>query len=69
MTKSEARAILACQKAVYKALDICENKLTGDELAYAQSYWMAHIRQSFDGHSYGGAPVVRAGRILGDDQE
>ncbi len=63
MTKREARAILAFQRRINTACDAVEGALTGNELASAQSYWLAHIRASANGTCYGSAPIVRAEEI------
>jgi hypothetical protein len=57
MTKTEARAILACRKAVLKALETCSKQLKGEELQTMQAYWGSHIRISIEGRAYGGAPI------------
>jgi hypothetical protein len=64
MTKTEARAILACQKALGKALKICEGKLKGDELQYAQQYWMGQIYVIIGGFYYGSMPIESALAVL-----
>lgn len=60
MTDKEAKAILLCRKRVEAALNACEAKLGEEELQYAQSYWMSHIRDSMNGRVYGSAPVAKA---------
>jgi len=67
MTKREARAILACQKTIEKALDVCLEKLGNDESDYATSYWMAHIRDSIGGSAYGSMPIGAAHDLINPD--
>ena len=66
MTKKEARAIVACRNKIIAALDACYLKLSIEQSQYADNYWMAHIRQSLDGHSYGSAPTGEAEELLED---
>jgi hypothetical protein len=64
MTHTEAAAILDCRRKIQAALARCRKSLKGDELIYADNYWMAHIRQSISGGSYGSAPIARAEKVL-----
>ena len=64
MTKTEARAVLTFQAAVREACSALENRLTGQELEYAQRYYLTHVRGCVDGHSYGGAPINAAETLL-----
>jgi hypothetical protein len=64
MTKAEARALLRCRKAVEKALSQCEEKLSGDQLTFAQNYWMAHIHSSIASFGHG-----CAGRVMATAEE
>jgi len=65
MTKKTARAILACQASIQKAIDVCLPKLTDDERDYATSYWAAHIQDSIGGRAYGAMPIGLAQDTLG----
>ncbi len=60
MTKTEARAILDFKAKIEAACKALEKKLPSTMIDYATSYYLAHIRQSVDGHSYGSAPIARA---------
>lgn len=66
MTKKEAHAIVACRDKIMAALDMCYTKLSDSQQQYADNYWMAHIRQSLDGYSYGSAPTGEAEDRLED---
>ena len=64
MTKTEAKAYLAMQAKVHKAIDACLAKLSQRERDWAESYWAAHVRSSVDGAAYGSAPTMRAAELL-----
>lgn len=68
MIKSEAKAILACQKKILNALATCEKKLRPSELGYFHSYWGGHIAQAMNGQGYGSAPIYRAERLVKDSE-
>lgn len=68
MTKKEAKALLACQAKVVKAIESCLSQLSSDERNYAESYWAAHIRSAITGQGYGSAPMGRAQLTLEDRQ-
>lgn len=64
MTKTEAKAYLAMQAKVHKAVDACLAKLSQRERDWAESYWAAHVRSAVDGTAYGSAPTVTAAQLL-----
>jgi hypothetical protein len=64
MTKTEARAILACQKQVKKSIESCLSKLSPQMRETAEAYWAAHILSTVGGVSYGSMPIERAERAL-----
>lgn len=67
MTKTEARAILACQDKINKALDACIRKLEPQTRDYAEAYWATHIRLVINSIGFGSAPINRARDVLGLD--
>lgn len=65
MTKAEARALVAMQDKVNRAVEACLAKLSNREREWAESYWAAHIRASVGGTAYGSAPTGAARELLG----
>jgi hypothetical protein len=64
MTKSNAKAILACRKAILKALDDCAERLHEPDRTQFDAYWGAHIRSTMEGYGYGSAPIALATETL-----
>ncbi len=66
MNKKEARAILAFQSKVTKALEVLVEKLSQRELESANAYYAAHIRSIVNGNGYMTLPVGKAQETLGE---
>jgi hypothetical protein len=64
VTKSNARAILACKRTVDAAIRRAIEKLSGDEKVFAENYWGASVLSAMSDSYYGSAPVVRAEETL-----
>lgn len=64
MTKNEARAYVAMQDKVERAVAACLAKLPQRERDWAESYWAAHVRSAVGGMSYGSAPTTEARNML-----
>lgn len=64
MLKKEARALLAAQRKIYKALEVLEQNLSMAELQYAEGYYLTSTRNIWSGSAFGGPPIARAEEIL-----
>jgi|HubBroStandDraft_4_1064222.scaffolds.fasta_scaffold08568_5 hypothetical protein len=65
MTRKQAKAILACQKAVMKALETCRGRLKGSEEGlHFDAYWGSRVTLIMQGSGYGSAPIKRAEETL-----